>query len=234
VCDNEASGFVVVRFGKDELSMAKQVELAVSPREITGKATKRLRHEGVIPANIFGHGETPQAVQLTVPDFEGLRRAHQATGVISLKVAGAKKAQTALIRRVQRHPINGSILHIDFLRVSLRDRITAKVPLHFEGTAPGAKIEGGVMLHLADALEVECSAGEIVEAIEVDVSSLEHIDDVIHAKDVPLPPNFTLVTDAEEAVVKIAPPRVEKVEEAPAEAAAAPAAPAEAAETAKE
>jgi len=208
--------------------MAKQVELAVSPREVTGKATRKLRREGIIPANIFGHGEASQAVQLRDLDFEGLRKGHYATGVISLKVAGAKRAQTALIRRVQRHPINGKILHIDFLRVSLRDRITAKVPLHFEGTAPGVKIEGGMLLHLADVLEVECAAGEIVEAIEVDVSSLEHIDDVIHAKDVPLPPNFTLITDPEEAVVKIAPPRVEKAEEVEAAPAAeAPAAPAE-------
>jgi len=213
--------------------MAKQVELAVSPREITGKATRRLRREGVIPANVFGHGEESQAVQLNSLDFEAVRRGHHATGVIALKIAGEKRTQTALIRRVQRHPINGKVLHIDFLRVSLRDRIAAKVPLRFEGTAPGAKVEGGVLLHLADVLEVECAAGEIVDAIEVDVSSLEHIDDILHARDVPLPPNYTLVTDSEEAVVKIAPPRVEKVEEAPAAAEAAEA-PAAAGESVKE
>ena len=208
------------------MSMAKQVELVVSPREIIGKATKRLRKEGVIPANIFGHGEAPQAVQLNSLDFEGLRRGHHATSVISLKVAGGKKAETALIRRVQRHPISGKILHIDFLRVSMRDRITAKVTLHFVGTAPGVKIEGGTLLHLADTLDVECAAGEIVEAVEVDVSSMEHLDDVIHAKDVPLPPHFTLLTDPEEAVVKVAPPRAEKVEEVEAAPAAATEAPA--------
>lgn len=212
--------------------MAKQVELAVSPREITGKATKRLRRAGVIPANIFGHGEAPQAVQLAALDFDVLRRTHHATGVVSLKMAGAKRAQTALIRHVQREPRSGKILHIDFFRVSLRDRISAKVPLRFEGTAPGVKVEGGVLLHLVDTLEVECAAGDIVEGIEVAVSSLEHIDDVIHAKDVPLPPNYSLVTDPEEAVVKITPPQKveEAVEAAPAEGEAAPAAPAAPAE----
>jgi large subunit ribosomal protein L25 len=217
--------------------MAKQAELAVSPREVTGKATKKLRRAGVIPANIFGHGEPSQAVQLNAQDFDGLRRGHHATGVISLKISGGKRAQTALIRRVQRDPLNGRILHIDFLRVSLRDRISAKIPLHFVGTAPGVKVESGVMLHLIEALEVECAAGDIVEAIEVDVSSLEHIDDVIHAKDVPLPQNYTLVTDPDEAVVKVAPPRVEKAEEveaAPAEAAAAPAPPTAEGESEKE
>lgn len=210
--------------------MAKPTELAVSPREATGKAAKRLRKTGLIPANIFGHGAEPQAVQLDASAFEELRRSKHTTGMIALKVAGARRAETALIRRVQRDPINGKILHIDFQRVSVRDRIAAKVPLRFEGTAPGAKIEGGVLLHLAEVLEVECAAGDIVEAIGVDVSTLEHIDDMIHAKDVQLPPNYTLVTDAEEVVVKVEPPRVEKVEEAAPAAAEAEAAPAAAAE----
>lgn len=216
--------------------MAKQVELAVNPREITGKATKRLRNEGVIPANIYGHGEKPQAVQVTQLDFESLRRGHHTTGVIALKVPGARRPQTALIRRVQRDSVTGGVLHIDFLRVSLRDRIAAKVPLRFEGTPPGVKVEGGVLLHLMEVLEVECAAGDIVDAIEVDVASLEHIDDILHARDVPLPANYTLVTDSEEAVVKVEPPRVEKAEEAaPAEGAAASAeAPAAEGQPAKE
>lgn len=209
--------------------MAKPTELAVSPREAIGKAAKRLRQTGIIPANIFGHGAAPQAVQLEASAFEELRRSKHATGMIALKVAGKARAETALVRRVQRDPINGRVLHIDFQRVSVRDRITAKVPLRFEGTAPGAKIEGGILLHLADVLEVECAAGDIVEAIEVDVSVLEHIDDMIHAKSVPLPPHYTLVTDPEEAVVKVTPPRVEKVEEVAPAAAEAEAAPAPAA-----
>lgn len=201
--------------------MAKQVELAVNVRTVTGKATKHLRQEGVIPANIFGRGEPSQAVQVPRTAFENLRRKHSATGVIALKVEGKPRAQTVLIRHVQREPCNGNILHIDFFRVGLRDRIAAKIPLNLTGVASGAKVEGGVLLHLIDALEVECTAGDIVEALEVDISGLEHIDDILHAKDVPLPPNYTLLTDAEEAVVKITPPRVEKAEavaEAPAAA----------------
>lgn len=211
--------------------MPKQAELTVSLREVTGKATKQLRRAGVIPANIFGRGEPSQTVQVAQAAFEVLRRSHSATGVIALKVANEKRAQTALIRHVQREPRSGKILHIDFFRVSLRDRISAKIPLNLTGVAPGVKVEGGVLLHLIDALEVECTAGDIVESIEVDISSLEHIDDILHAKDVPLPPNYTLITDPEEAVVKITPPRIEKAEVV-AEAPAPPAeAPSESAET---
>lgn len=192
--------------------MAKQAELAVSLREVTGKATKQLRNAGVIPANIFGRGEPSQTVQVELAAFERLRRNHEATGVIALKVGKGQKRQTALIRHVQRHPCTGKMLHIDFFRVSLRDRISAKIPLNLTGVAPGVKTEGGILLHLIDALEVECTAGDIVEALEVDISGLEHIDDILHAKDVPLPPNYTLHTEAEEAVVKITPPRLEKAE----------------------
>ncbi len=203
--------------------MAKHTELAVSPREITGKATKSLRKVGIIPANIFGRGEESQAVQVEAHAFDTLHRNHHTTGMITLKTSGTMGSQTALVRRVQRHPISGKILHIDFLRVHMRDRITSKVPLHFEGVAPGVKIEGGVLLHQLDALEVECAASDLVEFFEVDVSSLEHIEDTLHAKDVKLPEHFVLITDAEEAIVKVNAPRVEAVEESAVSEEATPA-----------
>jgi large subunit ribosomal protein L25 len=118
-------------------------------------------------------------------------------------------------------------LHIDFSRVSLKERITMKVPLRFVGEAPGVKFGGGVLLHLLDALEVECTASDIVDYIEVDISSLTEIDSILHAEDVRLPANFTLITDPNEGIAKVAATRAERAEEA-AEAAEEAAAPAEA------
>ena len=202
-----------------------ETELQISPREVTGKATKRLRKAGIIPANISGHKEESQAVQVEALAFEALKRARGATGIITLRLSGSKRAQTALVRRVQRDPRSGKILHIDFSRVSLTERITMRVPLRFTGEAPGVKAEGGVLLHLLDALEVECTASDIVEFIEVDVSSLTEIDSMLHAENVQLPANFTLITDPKEGIAKVAATRAEKAEEA--EEAAAAAAPAE-------
>jgi len=202
--------------------MAKQTELAVTRREVTGKAVKHLRKAGLIPANIYGHREASEAVQINAVDFEALRKARKITGIISLRMGKGSKAQTALVRHVQRNPINSKILHIDFFRVSLTERIVMKVQLHVVGEAPGVKNENGVLLHLLDALEVECAAQDIVNAFDVDVTSLEHIDDTLHASDVKLPDGFKLITDPEEAIVKIAATRAEKVEEV--EEAAAPAA----------
>jgi large subunit ribosomal protein L25 len=90
------------------------------------------------------------------------------------------------------------------------ERLNVKVLLHFVGEAPGVKLEGGVLLHLLDALEVECLASDIPEYLEVDVSSLTEIDSILHAAEVKLPLNFTLVTDPQEGVAKVAASRLEK------------------------
>ena len=124
--------------------MAQQVELQIAEREITGKATKRLRKVGIIPANIFGHKEPSQAVQVDAVSFERLQRSHGARGVIGLRIPGRRAVQTALVRHVQRDPRTGKVIHVDFFRVSLRERLNVKVPLRFVGEAPGVKVEGGV------------------------------------------------------------------------------------------
>ena len=215
--------------------MTQQTVLQISPREVTGKATKRLRKSGIIPANISGHKEESQTVQVEALAFEALKRAHAATSIITLRLSGSDRVQTALVRRVQRDPRSGKILHIDFSRVSLSERITMKVPVRFVGEAPAVKNEGGVLLHLLDTVEVECTASDIVDFLEVDISLLTEIDSILHAEDAKLPANFTLITDPNEGIAKVAATRAEKAEEAAeaAEEAAAAAAPA-AAETSEE
>lgn len=194
--------------------MAQQVELQIAEREITGKATKRLRKVGIIPANIFGHKEPSQAVQVDAVSFERLQRSHVGRGIIGLRIDGSRGVQTALVRHVQRDPRTGKVIHVDFFRVSMRERLNVKVPLRFTGEAPGVKVEGGVLLHLLDALEIECEAGDIPEYIEVDVTPLAEIDALLHAEDVTLPAKFTLITDPKEGVAKVAATRAELAEEA--------------------
>jgi large subunit ribosomal protein L25 len=206
--------------------MAQQTELEISRREVMGKAVKRLRKEGIIPANIFGHNEASMAIQIDAVAFERLRRSHGSRSVLTLRMPGTKSTQTALIRHVQREPHTSKIIHVDFFRVSLSERIRVKVPLHFTGEAPAVKTENGVMLHLLDAIEVECVARDIPEFLEVDVSGLTEIDAILHASDVKLPASFTLITDPEEGIVKVAATRAEVAEEAAEAAAASEAAPA--------
>lgn len=203
--------------------MPQQVELEIAHREVTGKATKRLRKDGIIPANIYGHQEKSEAVQIDAVSFDRLRRSHGARGIIALRSHDSAVPQTALIRQVQHDPRSGKVIHVDFFRISTTERLNVKIPLRLVGEAPAVKSEGGVLLHLLDTLEVECMAGDIPENIEVDVSSLNEIDAMIHAEDVKLPENFILITDPKEGVAKVAATRGEKSEETAAtEAAATP------------
>ncbi len=206
--------------------MADRVELEIAPREILGKKTKKLRRAGIIPANITGHNEPSQAVQIDAVLFDRLRRAHHSTSILSLKMPDAT-VQTALIRHVEHAPKSGKIIHVDFARVSLNERMTMKLPLNFVGESPAVKNDGGVLLHLVEALEVECLASDIVDNVEVDISSITEIDGTLHARDVKLPQGFTLLTDAEEPIAKVASTRAEVAEanaavETPAAEAAEP------------
>lgn len=200
--------------------MVEKVELIVTPREASGKAAKRLRKDGILPANIYGHREDSQAIQIEVRDFERILRLHAATGLINLRQSGDGAIQTALIRHVQHDPRSGKVIHVDFFRVSMTERLNVKVALRFVGESLAVKNEGGVLLHLLDTIEIEGMASDLPEFIEVDISPLTEIDAIMHAGDVKLPDGFTLITDANEGVAKVAATRAEKAEEATATEAA--------------
>jgi len=184
-------------------------ELAVTPRTVLGKATKRLRKAGVIPANIYGHKEASIAVQIEAYTFDRLRREHGLRSVIALRLPERKGTQTVLVRHIQYNSLSGKILHVDFSRVSMQERIEMKIPLHFIGEAPGVKLHRGMLLHLLEALPVECKASDIIEAIEVDLSSLTDIDSILHARDVKLPADYKLAADPDDPIVKVTAQRVE-------------------------
>jgi len=190
-------------------SKGGSAELAVTPRTVVGKATKSLRRTGIIPANIYGHKQDSIAIQIDAHTFDRLRREHGLRSIISLRLPGKKGTQTVLVRHIQYDPLSGKILHVDFSRVSMQERIEMKVPLHFVGEAPGVKLQGGVLLHLLEALPVECKASDIIEAIEVDLSPLTEIDSILHARDVKLPAGYKLAVDADDPIIKLTAPRVE-------------------------
>jgi large subunit ribosomal protein L25 len=193
--------------------MAQQTELEVTPRTVLGKANKRLRKAGIIPAHLFGRKEASQAIQLNAVTLEHFLRKHAATNIVLLKLPD-NTTQTALIRHIQHDPVTDKVLHVDFFRIAMGERVKVKLPLRFVGEAPAVKDAGGVLLHLLDTLEVECQASDLVEHIDVNISSLAEIDDILHAKDIALPPNYTLLTDPDESVVKVGATRAELAEEA--------------------
>jgi len=203
---------------------ATQIELAVEPRSILGKKVKRLRGQGITPANIYGHGIPSQAVQVLTPDLARTIRAVGRNTMLQLHVEGEKKRRPVFVRTVQRDPITDELLHIDFYQVSLKEKIRIEVPLVIVGEAPAVSIHHGILLQSVNIVTMEGLPGDLPPHIEVDVSGLEEIDDAVHLKDLDVSPDVTVLAEPELVVAKVAAPRlaeeaVEEEVEVPEEAA---------------
>ncbi len=187
--------------------------LVATHRDITGKAVSRLRHDGKLPAVVYGHGEGSDNVTVDAHEFEQLRRHTSANTLIDLSVDGGK-ARPVLVNGVQVHPVNRRTLHVDLFLVKMTEELTVDVPLIATGTAPAVEIAGGTLLHPTESVKVRALPDHLPESITYDVESLVDFDATIHVRDLTIPGDVTLVTDGDEIIAKVQAPRVE-VEEAP-------------------
>ena len=189
-----------------------QAELQVTPRDVLGKKVRRLRREGLIPANVYGRGLESVAIQVTRNDLVHVLRTAGRNEIIYLRLDGDELRPTFL-RQLQRNPITDAILHVDFYQISLKEKVQMEVPLSLVGTAPAEQTYGGTVLLSLDRITVEGLPTEIPSVIEVDVSGLEEIDATVSVAELNVPGQVTVLTDIEQVVAKVAPPHVEKVEE---------------------
>jgi len=199
----------------------KRLELEVSKRDITGKKVRFLRRQGIVPANIYGHGIDSTAINVDTKSLKHLLAHAGMTDLISLKMDDSKNPLRVLVREVQKNPINDDLLHVDFYQVRMDEKIKADVPIVFVGEAPVLKkVKNSSVLHLIDSLPIEALPDDLPHSLEVDVSGLEELDSTIHVKDIHLGDGITLLSDPEQMAVKVIEPRKE-VEEVPVEAAVA-------------
>ena len=188
----------------------ERAELKVSKREVLGKKVKKLREQGIIPANLYGHGKASQALQVEAKELLRAITQTGGGGLVFIKIGSRGRAQPAITREVQRHPRTSRLLHVDFQAVLLTEKVRTEVPLHFEGVAPGAR--EGVLIHGLSSLPVEGLPEALPHAIVVDVSSLAAVGQVIKVVDLSLPKGVASLLDPETVVAKIeAPARVEEV-----------------------
>ncbi len=214
--------------------MKTSFELVAEFRETQGKgASRRLRHEGKVPAILYGgHSEARKLSLSHQKLLIMLDNERFYSTILNLKVG--EETQAAILKDVQRHPYKNAIVHIDFQRVEDNQKIRMSIPLHFTGAAvsPGVKTQGGIVSHMRSEVEVSCLPKDLPEFIEVDLSGLQ-LNESIHLSQLKVGPGVELLALAKEdtAVVAIHSPRAEEAEPAAAEgaAAAAPAAGAKAA-----
>lgn len=187
-----------------------QDRLSVEPRTGTGKGSARaLRRSEMIPAIVYGHGFDPVPLKVKLSEIKRLLH-HETIESVILKTQINGVEENLIVKSIQRHPLTHDILHIDFQRIKLTEKITTHVPIELQGEPIGVKQDGGVLDFLLREVEVRCLPTEIPEHITVDVSELK-IGDSLRIGDLQLPDNIEVLTDPETPFVVIAAPTVVEV-----------------------
>lgn len=204
----------------------KKISLFVTPRKVLGKKVKKLRKEGVLPANVYGKDVKSESVQVPYKEFDKVYKEAGETGLVELQVDG--KVRPVLIHNIQFDPVSHEPLHADFYQVNLKEKVKTMVPLSFVGEPAAVTNKVGILLEQLSEVEVEALPTDLPESIEVNVEKLANIDEQITVGDIKAPDGVTLLTDPGQVVAKIGELITkEAAEQAAAEAAAAEAAKAE-------
>ncbi|MBE2318847.1 50S ribosomal protein L25 [Solirubrobacter sp. CPCC 204708] len=192
--------------------MAEDTTLSLTARDPEGsRATRRLRRAGNVPGVIYGGDGEPSHFAV---DARILRNTLAHSGaILDVALDGGKKAPV-LVKDVQRHPVRGDIMHVDFLRVNMNETIQTTVVIDLVGaeTAPGV-VEGGVLSQETREVTIEALPGDLPETIQHDVSGLE-MNATLTLGAITAPEGVTFVDDLEETVIaSITPPTAEPVED---------------------
>ncbi len=183
-------------------------------RTETGKGkARRNRKAGNIPINLYGGHKENLILEIQAKEFSQLLSHITESTLIELNIQGRKDKPITLLRQIQRHPLTRNILHIDFLRVVMTEKVKLEVSVKLENTdiCQGVK-SGGMVEFLLRDLEVECLPADIPEMIYIDVKDLD-IGDSVYVKDIQID-NVTIHNSPELSIVSVVALRILEVEEA--------------------
>ncbi len=202
----------------------QRVTLEVEVRRGTGKReARRLRRAGQVPGVLYGRGMEPVPVAVGERALGAALQAAAAANVLLdlvIREDGQVRHELAMLQDLQRDVITRQVIHVDLHRVSLTERVHARIPVVLRGEAPGVR-EGGILEFLRHEVEVSGLPTELPEHLELDVSRLG-VGQSLHVRDLQIPKGVNLLTPLEETLVTVLAPAV-----APEEAVAAEAAPAQ-------
>jgi large subunit ribosomal protein L25 len=178
--------------------MAQTAQISATPRnELGSRANKRLRDTGFIPGVIYGHKEA--VVPVTLPKKEVVNHLEHGAHVFNVALDG--KSETVLVKEVQYDHLGIEVIHVDFARVSLDEKVEVTVPLELKGE-PKGEADGGVLQQILAELEIECLVTEIPDAIRHNVSEMA-LNDVLHIRDLKLPPGVRVLQDEDLIVATV-------------------------------
>jgi large subunit ribosomal protein L25 len=180
----------------------------VQPRSVVGKAVRRLRGEGVLPASIYGRGLESVAVQLPYVVARDLMNSHGYNSLINVQVEGEAKARPVVVKQVDQHPVTRELWHLDFYQVDLSRKISGPVTVQFVDESPAVREQGGVLVIHADTVEVEALPADMPEALQVSLAALDEYDTYLYAKDIATGEGVEIVSDPEYLLAAVTRPRL--------------------------
>ena len=197
----------------------KKIELNAQKREIIGSGLNGLRKSGHVPAVLYGKGQESIPLKVSVKDFQKAFGLAGESTLVYLNVDG--QSYPTIIHDVSRDPVSDSILHADFYKVRLDEKIKTKVPVVFEGESPAVRDLKGIFVRNINELEVEALPQDLPHEITVNMSFLKTLGSQILVKDLNLGSKVKAVAQDEEIVATVQEPmseeELQKALEAPTE-----------------
>ncbi|TEU02050.1 50S ribosomal protein L25 [Candidatus Woesebacteria bacterium] len=183
--------------------------LKAEKRKVLGRKVKKLRREGVLPANIYGKKIKSLSIKFPVVDFEKVYKAAGETGIVEIAIGKQKKP--VLISNVQLDPVTDKPLHVDFHQVDLKEKTTADVPIELIGESPAEKQGLGTVVQSINEIEVEALPKDLPDKFEIDLSKLVKVEQTVQVKDLVVDTKkVKILAEAEQMIVKVEPPRKEE------------------------
>jgi len=187
------------------------ISITAKIRTNRGKKVGKLREKDVLPAVLYGPAvKKAVPVELDYKTFEKVFKEAGESSLVSLEIEN-HKSYPVLIHDIQRNPLTGKIIHVDFYQVSLEQELVAKIPLVFEGIPLAVKDSGGTLVRNISEVEVKALPKNLPKEIKVEVSGLKTFEDNVKISDLKLPAGDKVLKEPEEIIAAVLPP--EKVEE---------------------
>ncbi len=187
------------------------ISLSAKIRENVGKKINSQRKKGELPAVVYGPKIKNLSLKVDYKEFEDVFEEVGEASLLSLEIKDKNKKYPVLIHEIQRDPVSGKFLHVDFYQAPLKEKVEATVPLMFEGTSPAVEEKEGTLVENMREIEVKALPQKLPSEIKVDISTLKTFEDHILVKDLNLPKEVEIQRSHDEIVASVTPP--EEVEE---------------------
>jgi large subunit ribosomal protein L25 len=187
------------------------MNLQVEKRERTGKGgSRQARMRGLIPAVVYGGGKDSVPIQVDRKSFiDMMKKGDSENPIFLLKMSDTGQERHAMIRGLQKNPVSRAVIHIDFQRIEMTDKVRVSVPIELVGTSFGVKNEGALIDFVVREVHVECLPGDIPKTLELDITEL-HVGQHAAIKSLKIPSSVTLLEEPERVILSLVHTRTEE------------------------